>query len=608
MNLSSIDGSSIALIPILHGKATFAEYVRELCLKNKYSCIAIDLPMAFEPYLTQAVDALPYVSAIVAKGETDPVFYLPLDPCDASIEAVRQSRQNHLPFFCIGNPVLAAPDPLPLLPDEYAITKLGFDAYVSLCLRAIGNFPDQSPQDQCGRFLAHKLHRLRQDYKNILALVAMRNFARTVHHFRREETHNLALPASPSYEMTSELIDPDHLYFALGELPFVTGKFEQERLDPFAEKIDIVGLIKDLFRETRDQYLDNRNQAVELSPGRLQRALIFLRNLTVLDDRFIPTLFDIVIAAKGVGGNSFALHMLKCARYYPYFKVEHDRPFLSIGIDRILLPGDSPAHPAINLLRDFAFYWQRLSIKPDPSELQKIKYRYHWDTTCMCSHVPEDERIEKFNDHVRHKALTLLREDLTVSEKFSVSMLDGLDVRETLSKWYTGDLYVKQIPPSGGAIDTVVIIFDAGHDDLYPHRATWFAEHEEESTLTFYSTDPFENLIGPGVARSTYGGLSLLFPPRSIPNIFEMHIDLELKGLAERLTCGALLFSWERRVAYVSKTKPSLRMNRIARNLKKHLVWVPISSFSSETLRKLRTFHVLNGKTVRSWATRFIGD
>ena len=65
----------------------------------------------------------------------------------------------------------------------------------------------------------------------------------------------------------------------------------------------------------------------------------------------------------------------------------------------------------------------------------------------MCSHVPEDERIEKFNDHVRNKALTLLREDLTVSEKFTVSMLDGLDVRETLSKWYTGDLYVKQIRP-----------------------------------------------------------------------------------------------------------------------------------------------------------------
>jgi hypothetical protein len=608
VNLSSIDGASITLIPILHGKVAFAEYVRELCIKNKYSCIAVDLPLAFEPYLANAVDTLPYISAIIAKADADPVYFLPIDPCDASIEAVRQSRQNHLPFYCIGNPFLSVPDPLPTLPDEYAIKKLGFDAYVSLCLRAIGNFSDQSPQDISGRYIAHRLHLLRSEHKNILALVAMRNFARTVHHFRREETHNLTLPASPSYEMTSELIDPDHLYFALGELPFVTGKFERERQDPFAEKIDIVGLIKDLFRETRDQFHDNRNQVMELSPGRLQRALVFLRNLTVLDRRFIPTLFDIVIAAKGVGGNSFALHMLKCARYYPYFQIEHDRPFLSIGIDRILLPGNSTAHPAINLLRDFAFYWQRLSIKPDPSELQKIKYRYHWDPTGMCSHVPEDERIEKFNDHVRQKALALLREDLTVSEKFTVSMLDGLDVRETLSKWYTGDLYVKQIPPSGGAIDMVVIIFDDDHDELYPHRATWFAEHEEESTLTFYSTDPFENMIGPGVARSTYGGLSLLFPPRSIANIFEMRIDFELKSLAEYLTYGALLFSRERRVAYISKRKPGMRLNKLARGLKKHLVWVPISSFSSETLKKLRMFHVLNGKTVRSWAARFIGD
>ena len=122
----------------------------------------------------------------------------------------------------------------------------------------------------------------------------------------------------------------------------------------------------------------------------------------------------------------------------------------------------------------------------------------------MCSHVPEDERIEKFNDHVRNKALSMLREDLVVSEKFTVSVRDGVDIRETLTKWYTGDIYVKELPQSRGAMDTVVILFDADHDELYPHKATWFAEHDQESTLTFYSTDPFDNMIGPGVARSQH--------------------------------------------------------------------------------------------------------
>ena len=592
----------------MHGKIAFTEYVRDCCLKNSFDCVAIDLPQPFEPFLAQAVDDLPYISAIIAQGGSDPVYYIPIDPCDATIEAVRQSRQNHVPFFCIGHPVLSTPIALPSLPDENAIQRLGFDAYASLCLHAIGNAAPESPWDLAGQYIAHRLHQLRSSHKNILALVHMRNFARTIHHFNQEKTHNLSFPAAPRYSVRKEIINPDHLYFALGELPFVTGKFEKERYDPFAEKIDIVALIKDLFRETRDHFNENRDQVLDLSPGRIQRALVFLRNLTVMDDRLVPSLFDIVVTAKGIGGNSYALHILTCARYYPYLPLEMNGPFLSMGIDKIVLPDGPSPHTAANLLRDFSFVWQRLSIKPDPTDMQKKKYRYSWDPRGMCSHVPEDERIEKFNSHVRNKALAMLLEDLVVPEKFTVSVRDGIDIRETLTKWYTGDIYVKELPPARGAMDTVVIIFDADHDELYPHQATWFAEHEEESTLTFYSTDPFDNMIGPGVARSYYGGLSLLFPPRPVPNIFEVQTNIEFKSNAECLTYGALLFSEERRIAFVAKNKPGVRLRKMAESLKKHLVWVPLSTFSSETLKKLRTFHVLNGKEVRSWAARFIGE
>ena len=608
MKLLSIDQSVITIVPVLHGKIAFAEYVRECCMKDRFDCITIDLPQPFEPYLAQAIDDLPYISAIVAQAGSDPVYYVPIDPCDAAIEATRQARQNHVPFFCIGHPALCAPLALPPLPDENAIKRIGFDEYATLCLHAVGNAAPGSQRDTAGQYIAHRLHQLRSSHKNILALVHMGNCARAIYHFNQEKTHNLSFPIAPQYTIRREFINPDHLYFALGELPFVTGKFEKERYDPFAEKIDVVELIKDLFRETRDHFHENRDQALDLSPGRVQRALAFLRNLTVSDDRLVPSLFDIVVAAKGVGGNSYALHMLKCARYYPYLPVEMSGPFLSVGIDKIVLPDESSAHTAVNFLRDFSFVWQYLSIKPDPTDLQKKKYRYSWDPGGMCSHVPEDERIEKFNDHVRNKALSMLREDLVVSEKFTVSVRDGIDIRETLTKWYTGDIYVKELPPSRGAMDTVVILFDSDHDELYPHKATWFAEHDQESTLTFYSTDPFDNMIGPGVARSQYGGLCLLYPPRAVPNIFEIPTNIEFKSNAECLTYGALLFSEERRIAFVAKNKPGVRLRKMAESLKKHIVWVPLSTFSSETLKKLRTFHVLNGKHVRSWAARFIGE
>ena len=121
---------------------------------------------------------------------------------------------------------------------------------------------------------------------------------------------------------------------------------------------------------------------------------------------------------------------------------------------------------------------------------------------------------------------------------------------------------------------------------------------------------PFSNSrrVGPGIARSYYGGLSLLFPPRTVPNAFQLTESLGLRSLTERLTFGALTFSKERNIAFISKKRPGVRLRSMAGKFKKGLVWIPLSSFSTETLNRLRHFHILNGKVVRSWATRFIGD
>jgi hypothetical protein len=228
----------------------------------------------------------------------------------------------------------------------------------------------------------------------------------------------------------------------------------------------------------------------------------------------------------------------------------------------------------------------------------------------MCSHVPEDVTIERFNTHVRAKTVKILLEEFAKHEKFTTSVKDGIDIRETLRNWHTGHIYVREIPPSHGRLDSVIIIFDENHDENYPHRSTWYAEHGNESTLTFYATDPFADLIGPGIARCRYGGLSLLFPPRPVPNIFELtgNSSADFPNLAARLAYGALIFSAERVVAYVASRKPGVYLRTLAARLKKKLVWVPLASFSSETIGTLRKFHILNGKEVRSWASRFIGE
>lgn len=601
----------ITLVPILHGRAAFGTYIRNLCNTKKYDCIAVDLPEPFNDELAGAVKELPIISAVTALSKTEPdspLYYIPTDPCDATIEGLRQAQQNRIPCSFIGYPELHKPKPLPPLPDEYAISTMGFDEYAALCIHALGKSEPDTDADRVAQYIAFKLHELHASYKNILALIHFRHIIQTVHHFRQERSYNLSFPLTQIYTIQTYAINPDHLYFAIGELPFITGRFEKERHDVFAERVNILNTIKDLFRDTRDNYFDNSKDAIELSPVRIQSALTFLRNLTIMDDRFIPSLYDIVAAAKGIGGNAYAIRILKSAKYYPYLPINQEQPSISVGIERVLRPGRDTADDAVNLFRDTEMVWKTLSIKPDISELRKKKYRFFWNPYGMCSHLPEDRRIENFNTHIRTKALKILCEDFVKTERFEASVKDGIDIRETLRNWYKGEIYVKEIPPSRGSVDTVVIIFDEDHDDRYPQHATWYAEHEKESTLTFYGTDPFDDMIGPGIAHCMYGGLSLLFPPRHIPCAFELTENSTITKLSHRLTYGSLLFSKENSVAYIAVKKPGIYLKKLASQMKKHLIWIPLSSFSSETLRKLRRFHVLNGKKVRSWASRFIGE
>jgi hypothetical protein len=345
----------ITLVPILHGRTAFGTYVRNLCNSEKFDCIAVDLPEPFSEQLYDAVTTLPFISAVTATRSietTSPVYYIPTDPCDATIEGIRQAQQNHIPCQFIGYPELYNNQPLPPLPDAHAVNEMGFDEFTSLCIHTIDK-SDPGPKDEmAAQYIAYKLHELRTAYNNILVLIHFRHILPAIHHFKEERTHNLSFPRMPDYIVQSYTINPDHLYFALGELPFITGIIEKERQDIFAQQVNIVETIKDLFCHTRDNYFDNRDDAVQLSPVRIQNGLTFLRNLTIMDNCLIPSLFDIVASAKGIGGNAFALRILKSAKYYPYFPVTQDQKYVSIGINKLMLPGKDIPDNAINILKD----------------------------------------------------------------------------------------------------------------------------------------------------------------------------------------------------------------------------------------------------------------
>ncbi len=256
-----------------------------------------------------------------------------------------------------------------------------------------------------------------------------------------------------------------------------------------------------------------------------------------------------------------------------------------------------------------ALSWRTCELRPKPQKSDQARWRQRWNPFGMCSYPPEDDRIESFHRHVRDQAKAILGADLARTEKFTTSVRDGIDIRETLRNWHTGELYVKVVPPGRGSIEVVVFLFDLPADpEVYTNRTTWYAEHLEESTLAFYATDPMKNLVGPGIAQAEYGGALFIFPPRPIPDIWtDRRLDF-VETLEERLLAAAFLHSKDRHVAVVSPKIPPGSWRRLARRFGRKIVHVPLKRFGGQMLERLRTFHVLNGKQVRSYAADYIRD
>jgi hypothetical protein len=624
---------NITAFPVRHGKAAFAMELRKLLWREKYTVFAFALPASLCEEALLGVEALPAIRAMVIHVDGKVRAFFPFDPSDAYIEALRQAKQRRLPVHFLEDDTLLEGPFLQPLPDAYLVRGIGLDRYYDLAKDILAGKENDDRLEHRSYQVLQGLKNLDKNGQKILLLCDFPILVRLEEFYQEGSIAGMLANASSSsansdsgsppispkeesiskpslVELKTYPVKPTLLYFTLGELPFYTGEMEKERQDPMAIPIDYLDLVKRIFVETRNQFLTDKNDAFAVSVKKVQTALVFVRNLAIQQGHLTPDLLDIVAAAKGVFGNAFAAKVLEAGRYYPFFDpMESGSKQLEIGRDHIHEPGESHPVEAFNLLEDEPKVWKTLRIKPEPTRDRQRHYRYAWDSRGMCSHTPEDDKIEGFNQAIRKRSQDMDLQAFARTEKLSSSLKDGIDIRETLRNWSTGGIYVKEIPPAKGRMDTVVIIFDEDNDERYTSRSTWYAEHEEESTLTFYATDPLSKLIGPGIAESLYGGLSLLFPPRPVGNVFALPAEaFGFQSLAEQLLYGAVVNTKERSVAFVSHRKPRLRMKRIAAQFRKRLIWVPMASFSAETLRKLQKFHILNGKQVRAWASRFIPE
>ena len=405
-----------------------------------------------------------------------------------------------------------------------------------------------------------------------------------------------------------EVYAPDErtLIFLLGELPFITGLYERARAELEADDNLSIDGVKEMLLAARDQYKSELGRrARPITPHMLRTYLKYVRNLSLIERRMTPDLYTLVVAAKQTAGDQFALALAETARCYPYIG---ETPWggCSLGIGKGRFPDGSTLR-LFNRLPGIPQCWRSLELQKRPEKKEVDRWQMRWNPYTHCSWPPEDELIEGFRTHVQDRAKAILGADLARSEKFTSSIKDGIDIRETLRNWHTGDLYVKVIPPSRGNLDCVVMLFDSPADPRdYPWRTTWFAEHAEESTLALYATDFTKELVGPGIGLATYGGAMFLYPPRPIPDIWtDPRLDFA-DTLEERLLGAACLHSEHAHIALLSPGPPGAGWRKLGRRFGKKWLHLPLAKFSASKVQQLRMVHVLNGRHVRSYASDFI--
>jgi hypothetical protein len=660
-------GRHITILPVIHGSGDFAVEVRRRLLAGNFDCVAVPLPRSFQKQVEQAIEYLPTPSLVVqpelqrydaawsADNDAEAEFeeeldrlheeleemlddgaddaltdelaeafddepltdddesalgdgprtcsYVPIDPCQPVIAALRAAREERIPRAFIDLETDTFQPYGTLAPDAYALRRVALERFAAAMLPVITR--PESPQRQARIVhMAQRLHELERRFKNIVFVCSVLDWP-WIREAYLEQTPPLADDESVE-EPTTYQAENRSLAFLLGELPYITGLYERARAELEDDENLTIDGVKELLISARETYqAEFKSRSRKITPHMLRTCLKYIRNLSLVERRLSPDLYTIVVAAQQIAGDQFALHVVETARSYPY-QMETPFPMLKMGIEKGRLP-DGEIVDLVSRLPGSPVTWKSIELKQRPHKLDREKWQMRWNPFSQCSWPPEDQAIETFRTHVFQKARAILGADLARTEKFTTSVQDGIDIRDTLRNWHSGDIYVKIEPPARGRLDCAVMIFDSPADPRdYPYRTTWFSEFEWESTLAFYATDFRKEPVGPGICLATYGGAMFLYPPVQFPDIWTDRAFDFTATLEERLLAAACTYSSSKQIALLAPLPPGAGWRKLARKYGKQFVHVPTGQFGAAALQQLRLFHVLNGRQVRSYASDFI--
>src|SRR5687768_5493168 len=114
----------VRVLPVIHGSIDFAVKVREELLSHPGACLCVPLPESWREDVLAAVERLPTPSAVVQDADAEAATFVPIDPCQPVIAALRLALRERMPIEFIDLEAQQFIAPETVHPDPFALKKL----------------------------------------------------------------------------------------------------------------------------------------------------------------------------------------------------------------------------------------------------------------------------------------------------------------------------------------------------------------------------------------------------------------------------------------------------------------------------------------------------
>ena len=598
-DFGSLDRGRFTYLPVVPGRLEFALEVRRAILRSRPQVVAVELPSTLRAPILRAIKRLPEISVIFyPEGEDDQAVYIPIEPTDPFIEAIRTGLETGAEIVFADPDIGERPHLPDAYPDPYALRSIPFSRYVE----AYRVYP-QPRSDEISRHadgIAWKLQGC-DPLARVLVIVSLNLLDPVLDAMELPQAQPMARARREGVELLNP--HPESLAEILIEYPALVHRYEQFRDEMAAENsIDRRHVQLAVFRDAEKLYESNTGERI----AHWQRRMLsrYTRNLALTTHQISASLFDLTVAARSVVDDNYAWEVWEIASRYPAQKETSDIPTARISAEEVWLNTKR-----IRLRRRVPSAKRRLrpvGLRPRKKEKIPGEWASELNGSSICSYPPEDLVIEDYGRFLKKKGKSILSAERSRVEPFTTSLLDGIDLRETIRNWHEGKIYVREHQKIHGEVGSVVVIFDEDRDGRYNYLTTWLGENQNESDMAFYSTFPFDHIVGPGIGRGEYGGFLMSLPARRMYDVWQDPDYDFAENKPERLLLAGLDYSVQKYVVYVAAKPPRSAFRSIAARFGRTIIYIPIGQLSPVTLKKVRVVHVLDGYDKRKIAKEYL--